>query len=97
MTVPPHFRRNSKIPASLVLHKAQLASSEIIRERGYSVTTPMRAIMDLSISGEADRDVIEQALREGKSRGLITRKEIGAARLRAGLPDWLHQLAEVRA
>jgi predicted transcriptional regulator of viral defense system len=95
MTVPPHFRRNSEIPSILVLHKAQLAISEIIRERGYSVTTPMRAIMDLAISGEADRDVIEQALREGKSRGLITRKEIAAARLRAGLPDWLHQLAEV--
>lgn len=94
MTVPPGFRRNSVVPSILVLHKAKLAPDEIIRERGYSVTTPIRALVDLATSGEADRDIIEQALREGQSRGLITRKQITAASARGDLPSWLRRLLE---
>ena len=44
MTVPPGFRRNSETPAVLVLHKARLDPHEVIRERGYSITTAMRTI-----------------------------------------------------
>lgn len=56
------------------------------------MTTPMRAIVDLAVSGEADRDIIKQALREGQSRGLITRKQITAANARDDLPTWLRRL-----
>lgn len=94
MTVPPGFRRNSEVPSILVLHKAKLAPGEIIRERGYAVTTPIRALVDLATSGEADRDIIKQALREGQSRGLITRKQITAASARDDLPSWLRRLLE---
>lgn len=94
MTVPPDFRRNGEVPSILVLHKAKLAPGEITRERGYAVTTPMRAIVDLAVSGEADRDIIKQALREGQSRGLITRKQITAANGRDDLPTWLRRLLE---
>ena len=94
MTVPPEFRRNGEVPSILVLHKAKLAPGEITRERGYAVTTPMRAIVDLAVSGEADRDIIKQALREGQSRGLITRKQITAANAREDLPTWLRRLLE---
>ena len=94
MTVPPGFRRNSVVPSILVLHKAKLAPGEIIRERGYAVTTPIRALVDLATSGEADRDIIEQALREGQSRGFITRKQITAASARGDLPSWLRRLLE---
>jgi predicted transcriptional regulator of viral defense system len=94
MTVPPGFRRNSAVPPVLVLHRATLPPDEIIRERGYSVTTPMRAIVDLAVSGEADRGIIKQALNEGRSRGLITRKQIIAAHSRPDVPDWLQQMME---
>lgn len=94
MTVPPDFRRNGEVPSILVLHKAKLAPGEIIRERGYAATTPMRAIVDLAVSGEADRDIIKQALREGQNRGLITRKQIAAASARDDLPTWLRRLLE---
>ena len=97
MTVPPDFRRNGEVPRILVLHKAGLSPGEIIREHGYAVTTPMRAIMDLATSGEADRDIIKQALREGQARGLITRKQIATNRTRADVPAWLRRLMEVAA
>ena len=93
MTVPPEFRRNSEVPRILRLHKARLAPDEIIRERGYALTTPMRAILDLAASGAADRDVISQALREGRSRGLISRRQITAAR-GPDLPAWLGKLLD---
>ena len=89
MIVPPHFRRNGEVPRILVLHKAELSPDEIIRERGYAVTTPMRAIVDLAVSGEADRDIIRQAFREGQARGIITRTQIVAARARADVSAWL--------
>lgn len=92
MTVPPNFRRNSEVPAIVVLHKAQLAADDLIQERGYRLTTPLRTIVDLAISEDADRDMIEQALKEAQSRGLITGKQIALARDRADLPAWLIRL-----
>ena len=96
MTVPPDFRRSGEVPAILRLHKAQLAPDEIIEKHGYAVTTPTRAILDLTTSGEADRDLIIQALREGQSRGLITRAQAAAACARGDIPTWLRHLMEPR-
>lgn len=92
MTVPPEFRRNSEIPKILLLHKARLAPSEIIWEHGYAITKPIRAITDLVRAGEVDRALIEQALREGLMRGVITRQEIATSRSQAGLPEWFQRL-----
>lgn len=97
MTVPPDFRRNSEIPKVLILHKAVLAPDETIRERGYALTTPMRAILDLVQEGEVERDIIEQAFREGQFRGLITRQEIAKAQGRMDFPAWMQHLLKSRA
>jgi predicted transcriptional regulator of viral defense system len=94
MTVPPAFRRNSATPPVLVLHKAKLQPHEIIRERGYAVTTPMRAILDSATSGDADPGILRQALSEGRRRGLITGAEIKQAKSLAGLPPWLAEILE---
>jgi predicted transcriptional regulator of viral defense system len=66
MTVPPDFRRSSEKPSILILHKARLSSDEVLQERGYNVTTPMRALMDAAASGDASRDIVEQALTGGR-------------------------------
>jgi hypothetical protein len=89
MTVPPGFRRNSQTPEVLVLHKAKLAPSEIIRERGYSLTSPMRSIIDSAASGAADPDMLHHAFVEGMKRGLITRRELQEALKRDDLTPWL--------
>jgi predicted transcriptional regulator of viral defense system len=94
LTVPSDFRRGSDIPKILVLHKAQLTPSEIIRERGYAVTTPIRAISDLAGFGGVERDILAEALREGQKRGVITLQEIAKARSRPQNPEWLHRLLE---
>jgi predicted transcriptional regulator of viral defense system len=92
MTVPPAFRRNSEVPSVLLLHKARLAEDEIVRERGYSVTTVMRAIVDVAVSGEVDDTMLHEAMEEGLRRGLITRRELDRVRHRADVPGRLVEL-----
>lgn len=92
MTVPPGFRRNTETPPMLVLHKARLESGEIILERGFAITTPMRAIIDSTVSGVADPDMLRQALTEGLRRGIVTRLEIKRTKMRADLPPWFHEI-----
>ena len=94
MTVPPGFRRNSATPALLVLHKSRLEPQEVIGERGYAVTTAMRAILDSAQSGDADMGMLEQALAEGLRRGLIMRTEIKQAKARADAEPVLKQILE---
>ena len=94
MTVPSGFRRNSGTPEVLVLPKATLSSAEVIRERGYVMTRPMRAILDCAAKGDADRDLLRQALEQGLRRGLITRLELKRAKSMEGLPAWLMKMLE---
>lgn len=94
MTVPPGFRRNSETPAVLKLHKSRLEPHEVVRERGYATTTAMRAIIDSAGSGDADIEMLEQALAEGLRRGLITRSEIKQAKARADVSPVMSQILE---
>ena len=92
MTVPPGFRRNSATPSVLVLHKSRLAPHEIIRDHGFALTMPLRAIIDSAASGDADPDMLRKALEEGLRRGLITRREIKQAQTREDLLPWLKEI-----
>lgn len=92
MTVPPRFRKSAAIPPVLVLHKARLSAAEIVQERGYAVTSVLRAIADCARSGAMARDQLEQALAGGMAKGLVTRREIRGARDHPKLPDWLAAL-----
>jgi hypothetical protein len=92
LTVPPGFRRNSATPAVLVLHKAKLEPGEIVQERGFAMTTPLRAIIDSAASGDADPGMLSEALAEGLRRGIVTRQEIKPAKVLTDLPPWLHEI-----
>ncbi len=93
MTVPPGFRRNSALPPGLVLHKGELPAEEVVRERGYAVTRPMRAILDCAREG-TDPELLRQALEQGLKRGLITRAERKRTMAREDLPAWLKTMLE---
>ena len=54
MTVPAHFRRNSEIPAILVLHYADLPETDVKTGPGFRFTRPLRTILDLIEAGRAD-------------------------------------------
>lgn len=94
MTVPPGFRRNSETPPVLFLHKSRLAPHEIIQDHGFALTKPMRAIIDSAASGDADPDMLRQALEEGLRRGLITRRETQQANTCEQSPHWLKEMLQ---
>lgn len=80
LTVPHNFRRHSKIPPILILHKANLKPTDIEIMQGYQVTRPLRTITDLIADGSISVDFIKQALSQGLRRGLVTRGEIKKVR-----------------
>ncbi len=76
MTVPKHFRRNSRIPEILVLHRANLSDGDIQDMHGVRATRPLRTILDLLQTGHVDRNLIRQAVDEAMRRGLISKNQI---------------------
>jgi predicted transcriptional regulator of viral defense system len=76
MTVPPSFRRHSEIPGVIVLHHGKIIPREIEEREGYGVTKPIRTIVDLVMEESVSIDIIQQAYKEAKKRGLITEDEI---------------------
>jgi hypothetical protein len=91
MTVPVAFRRRAKTPKSLLLHRANLATSDVQQRQGFAVTCPLRAVADLATTASVSRDMIDQALREGRRRGLITSREVTELR-RGNIPKWFDDL-----
>jgi len=75
MTVPPAFRRHSETPGVIVLHHGKILPKEIEEREGYGVTRPVRAIVDLIAGESVSIDIIRQAYKEAKQRGLITEDE----------------------
>src|ERR1700694_2561703 len=75
MTVPKRFRRNSRIPEILVLHRADLAEGDVQEMYGMRVTRPLRTILDLLQAGQVDRNLVRQAIDEAMRRGLVSRKQ----------------------
>lgn len=84
LTVPRKFRRRSRIPGILVLHRQDLPKTDVMELEGYQVTRPLRAIGDLLRSGDVHPGILREALQEGMDSGLITIGEIRRAR-EAGL------------
>ena len=76
ITVPGTFRRNCKMPAILIFHKAYLPANDIEEMQGFRCTSPLRTLIDIIETETVSLDLIGQALREGLARGLITRHNI---------------------
>lgn len=104
MIMPKTFRRMSKTPKGIVLHKADLDRADVVQRDGYLVTRPLRAIIDLIGTDSADEESLRQALGDGMNRGLITRAELKSRpltkeirhRLETLLGEISHEKAKVR-
>ena len=92
LTVPVAFRRKTKIPKILVLHRANLGSQDIEQRQGFAVTRPLRTIADLAAAESISRDLIEQALAQARQRGLVTVLEMSELRRQGQFPKWFDQL-----
>ena len=69
-----------------------LNNKDVLQRHGFAVTRPLRAITDLAVAESVSRDIIEQALKEGRQRGLITQREISELRQRGQIPKWFDEL-----
>jgi predicted transcriptional regulator of viral defense system len=76
MTVPMHFRRNSRVPGIVVLHYADLPATDVQTGPGYNLTRPLRTVLDLIEAGTVEQLFIRQAIRQSVERGLITRRQL---------------------
>ena len=92
MTVPSAFRRSAKVPKILVLRRASLNGKDVEQRQGFAVTRPLRAIADLVAAESVSRDIVEQALTEGRQRGLISVREVEELRRQENLPKWFDDL-----
>ncbi len=92
MTVPAAFRRTAKTPNVLALHRSSLNEKDVESRQGFAVTRPLRSIADLATAESTSRDIVEQALIEGRRRGVITAREISVLGRDAHFPLWFKEL-----
>lgn len=78
MTVPPKFRRNSRLSKAVVLHHAKLAPTELAHLRGLTVCRPLRALFDMASSHPDTFEDLQPIAAEARKRGLIAEREISA-------------------
>jgi predicted transcriptional regulator of viral defense system len=81
LTVP---RTASRRRSGLHLHTSQISPAEIVNFEGLPVTTVARTIVDVAVSGLAD-ELVEQAVQEAISRGLVQPEELRTAAERRGM------------
>jgi predicted transcriptional regulator of viral defense system len=92
LTVPATFRRRAKTPKILVLHHANLVEKDIEHRQGFAVTRPLRSIVDLVVAESVAPEIIDQALSEGRQRGLIAVREIAELLGQKEFPKWFAEL-----
>lgn len=82
LTVPRTFRKRA--PNGCKLHKSTLESNETEEREGFSVTTPLRTLLDAATSG-VSQEQLNLAVRDAIERGLIRREALDeAARTSSG-------------
>ncbi len=74
ITVPPSFRMRAP---GVVIHKALLASSDVEHFEGFSITTPVRSILDTAAAG-VEVDQLTRTIHDALELGLLTARSLRA-------------------
>jgi predicted transcriptional regulator of viral defense system len=74
ITVSPGFRMRA---SAVVVHRALLEPSEVEAFEGFSVTTPVRSILDAAAGG-TEVDQLARTIRDALERGLLTARSLRA-------------------
>lgn len=90
ITVPRAHRPQRQLPAAYVIHREDLLDTEITALEGVSVVTLERAVRQCAAAHLAP-DLLEQAVRHGRERGLLgaepanaLTRDLGLERLASG-------------
>lgn len=81
MTVPSGFHPRN--PA-LKLHQGTLADEDLVERGGWSVTTPLRTLLDVGGS-TTPQETLDRAVHDALERGIVTRRSL--LRASADAPD----------
>jgi predicted transcriptional regulator of viral defense system len=76
IAVPQAHRPQREVPVAYVLHRVDLDPAEVTEIEGVPVVTLERAIRECAAAHLAT-DVLEQAIRHGRERGLLTDARAG--------------------
>jgi predicted transcriptional regulator of viral defense system len=76
LTVPPGFRK--ALPPAVVVHRARLAAPDVQEHSGFTVTTPLRTILDLKAAA-TESDWLAGVVRDALARGMVRRSEMERA------------------
>ena len=82
LTVPSGFRKAS--PKGVVLHHAHLSTADVVDREGFSVTTPLRTLVDVASADRVPAEQVAKAAADAVSRGLVRRPRLVAAAIAAG-------------
>lgn len=74
LTVPPNFTKDD---AALTLHRGSLADEDVTEQKGFTVTNPLRSIIDIA-AGAPDEEQLARAIEEAVEGGLVTRRRLRA-------------------
>lgn len=70
LTVPPGFARRSQ---AVTLHFAQLPSDDLEEREGFTVTSPLRTILDTAAAG-VQMDQLARVIEDALGRGVVTKR-----------------------
>jgi predicted transcriptional regulator of viral defense system len=92
ITVPRAHRPQRKVPAAYVIHREDLLDAEVTAIERIPVVTLERAVRGCA-AGHLSPDLLEQAVRHGRERGLLSTEQAAALVRDLGID----RLATVRA
>jgi predicted transcriptional regulator of viral defense system len=81
ITVPHGFVKRAKPPGEVVLHRANLKTSDITTVDGVQVTTPLRTLADLMMAGFVAHYHLVDFIRTSLAAGVITDEQVRQAEL----------------
>lgn len=79
LTMPSTFRK--KISGGCVIHKSEVDESDVEKQEGFLVTSPLRTLLDEAAS-DLSPEHLNAAVRDALSRGLVRKDQL----LNADLP-----------
>jgi len=99
MTVPKKFRRHSRPPFRMTLHKEHLKTGDFQRYSCFNVTTPLRTILDLLFQDLVEQRFLKQAMQHAWDRGLVAKRHLDRevfSDWQAAKVSWLLDLAGIK-